>query len=129
MDGAPRRSRSGECRAEGRQSEGSMQQRRSPRFAVQLPVSFKGDGGAGKGMVFNLSMGGCRIGSDDALATNTYLELHIDLPGCNVPTTIELAAVRWSEGQQFGLEFIRVSEEAQERLRTLVRSLDPAAHP
>ena len=106
-----------------------MQPRRSPRFAVQLPVSFKGDGGAGKGMVFNLSMGGCRIGSDDTLAPNTYLELHIDLPGCNMPTTIELAAVRWSEGQQFGLEFIRVSEEAQERLRTLVRSLDPAARP
>ncbi len=129
MDGAPRPSRSGECRAEGRQSEGSMQQRRSPRFAVQLPVSFKGDGGAGKGTVFNLSVDGCRIGSDDAVKPNTYLELHIDLPGCDVPMTIELAAVRWSEGQHFGLEFIRVSEEAQERLRTLVRSLDPAAHP
>ncbi|MFQ5931665.1 MAG: PilZ domain-containing protein [Nitrospiraceae bacterium] len=106
-----------------------MDARKSPRFAVQLPVSFNGDGGAGKGTVFNLSMDGCRIGSDDAVKPNSYLELHIEIPNCAVPMTIELAAVRWSDGQQFGLEFIRVNAEAQERLRTLVRSLDPAARP
>jgi hypothetical protein len=40
---------------------------------------------------------------------------------------IPLAVVRWSEGREFGLEYLVIGAEAQERLRRFVKSLEMAA--
>ncbi|MGH7204768.1 MAG: PilZ domain-containing protein [Nitrospiraceae bacterium] len=101
-----------------------MELRKNLRFAIQLPISFKGDRIAGEGVVFNLSLEGCAVGSDTSIQPGTYLELRIQTYQQELPVEVELAAVRWSEGQEFGLEFIRIMAEEQERLRRFVKTLE-----
>lgn len=101
-----------------------MMQRRTPRFAVQLPVSFSGDEVSGKGTILNLSTEGCAVLGDATLAKSNYLALQIDLPGDSSPLIIELAAVRWCSGSQSGLEFIRLESTQQERLQAFVKTLE-----
>ena len=112
-----------------------MELRKNLRFAVQLPLSFKGDKIAGEGVAFNislegcgvvlnLSLEGCAVGSDTSIRQGTYLELCIQTYQQDLPIEVELAVVRWSEGREFGLEFIRITAEEQERLRRFVKTLE-----
>lgn len=115
-----------------------MEPRKNLRFSVQLPLSFKGDKIAGEGVVFNLSLEGCgvvfnlslegcAVGSDTRIRPGTYLEICIQPHQQDSPIEVELAVVRWSEGREFGLEFIRIRAEEQDRLRRFVKTLE-AAH-
>ncbi len=52
-----------------------------------------------------------------------YLALQISLPGQEATLKIDQAAVRWAEDQQYGLEFITMRPEEEERLRDVVGSL------
>lgn len=101
-----------------------MELRKNLRFAVQLPLSFKGDQIAGEGVVFNLSLEGCAVGSDTSIQPGTYLELRVQTYQQELPIEVELAAVRWSEGREFGLVFIRIRAEEQDRLRRFVKTLE-----
>lgn len=112
-----------------------MDFRKNLRFAVQLPLSFKGDQITGEGVVFNLSLEGCGVvfnlsleggadGSDTSIRPGTYLELCIQTYQQGLPIEVELAVVRWSEGREFGLEFIRIRAEEQDRLRRFVKTLE-----
>ena len=55
-----------------------------------------------------------------------YLALRVALPDHAPPMEVTLAAVRWSKGQKFGLEFLRMQPEEQDRLRRFVRTLETA---
>lgn len=101
-----------------------MESRKHLRSAVQLPISFKGDKLAGEGVVFNLSLEGCAVGSDTTIKPGSYLQLRIQTSQQELPIEVELSAARWSEGREFGLEFIRIRAEEQERLRQFVKSLE-----
>jgi hypothetical protein len=101
-----------------------MELRKNLRFAVQLPISFKGDKIAGEGVVFNLSMEGCAVGSDTSIQPGSYLQLRIQTSQQELPIEVELSAARWSEGREFGLEFIRIRAEEQDRLRRFVKTLE-----
>lgn len=101
-----------------------MESRKNLRFAIQLPISFKGDKIAGEGVVFNLSLEGCAVGSDTSIKPGTYLQLRIQTSQQDLPIEVELAAARWSEEGEYGLEFIRIRAEEQERLRQFVKTLE-----
>ncbi|TLY17776.1 MAG: PilZ domain-containing protein [Nitrospirae bacterium] len=112
-----------------------MELRKNLRFAVQLPLSFKGDKITGEGVVFNISLEGCgvvfnlslegsAVGSDTRIRPGTYFELCIQPYRQDLPIEVELAVVRWSEGREFGLEFIRIKAEDQDRLRRFVKTLE-----
>ena len=101
-----------------------MELRKHLRSAVQLPITFKGDQIAGEGIVFNLSLEGCAVGIDAMVKPGTYLGLRIQTPQYEVPIEVELAVVRWSEGQNLGIEFIRIRAEEQDRLRQFVKTLE-----
>lgn len=101
-----------------------MELRKRLRFAVQLPLSFKGDKIAGEGVVYNLSLEGCAVGSDTSIQPGTYLALRIQAYQHELPIEVELAVARWSEGREFGLEFIRIKGEEQDRLRQFVKTLE-----
>lgn len=101
-----------------------MELRKNLRSAVQLPISFKGDQIAGDGVVFNLSLEGCAVGTDAIVKPGTYLGLRIQTPQYEMPIEVELAAVRWSEARKFGLEFIRIRADEQDRLRQFVKTLE-----
>ncbi len=53
-----------------------------------------------------------------------YFALRVVLPDQAVPLKVDLAAVRWSEGREFGLEFLRMQPEEQQRLRRFVSTLE-----
>lgn len=107
-----------------KKNEDQTELRKYPRFAVQLPVSFAGDHFTGEGIVFNLSKEGCALGSEISVPKGAYVSLRIHLSDEVLPVEVELAAVRWRSDQKFGVEFIRLKPEAQERLRQAAKTLE-----
>jgi hypothetical protein len=106
------------------------QLRQSPRFNVQYKVSFSGEGILGEGAVYNLSLGGCAVESDTSVPKGEYLQLHIQLPTLPAGISVPLGAVRWAIRREFGVEFIRLPREDQERVRQHLKGLKPtSAHP
>src|SRR5205807_10273576 len=104
--------------------EGAMNRRKHLRYHVELQCSFAGDRYAGKGTVLDLSMEGCRVRSDTPFFKGVYVELFIMLLGQIQPLPVELAVIRWSTGIVSGLEFIRIVDGHQARLRHYVQDLE-----
>ena len=102
-----------------------MERRESPRFAVELPISFSGNEVAGGGIVSSLSTEGCTITSEEKVQPGTYLVLHIHLSEQYSSLGIELAVVRWSTGQEMGLEFLRMASQERQRLSQILKSIEP----
>ena len=95
-----------------------MPPRNPPRYLVQLPVSFAWDR-KGNGTVHNLSVKGCLIQAETAVAEGEYFSLQLSLRGQRgqeEPVQVKLAAVRWSKGRAFGTEFLLLDPDEQQRL-------------
>jgi c-di-GMP-binding flagellar brake protein YcgR len=103
-----------------------MNRRKYSRFQVELECSFVGDQYTGEGTVLDLSMEGCRMRCDTSLLKGAYVELFINLLGQIPPLPVGLAVIRWSAGTVFGLEFIRIADRHQVRLRRYVKDLEQA---
>lgn len=58
--------------------------------------------------------------SDVRVQPGAQLELHIYLPDRDFSIEVELSAVRWVNGGEFGLEFVRMVSEAQEQIHRVV---------
>lgn len=104
-----------------------MDLRKSPRFSVGIRVAFWGDVSEGQGMIRNISMGGCAIESEVTPNTATYLKLSLLLPNVRSSLIVDLAPVRWSSYGHFGVEFIRMENDAQMVLRSFVGGLHAGA--
>ncbi|HKY72677.1 MAG TPA: PilZ domain-containing protein [Nitrospira sp.] len=104
-----------------------MQERKDVRYAVQRPVSFRGDLISGTGTILNISRQGCAIVSDTVAEAEAYLQLNVQLLDEEDPVQVELAAVRWSSAKRFGVEFIKMPQEVGERLRQFVKLLESPA--
>lgn len=107
----------------------AMNRRRSQRFYLELRCSFVYDQSIREGAAIDLSMEGCRIRSSELLVRGQYVELFIYLLGQIPPLPVELAVVRWSTGTECGLEFIRIADGHQARLRNYVKNLGQALMP
>jgi hypothetical protein len=99
-------------------------QRKSPRFAVQLPIRFADDTADTGGTILNISHDGCMITANRTPDTATYLRLDLHLREGEPPVKVSLAAVRWSSKSQFGLEYIKVGSEERERLKHFMNMLE-----
>jgi hypothetical protein len=106
-----------------------MQERKHVRFAVQRPVSFRGDFVAGSGTVLDISRQGCAIVSDTVADANAYLQLTVQLLEEEDPVRVDLAAVRWATAKRFGVEFIKMPQEVGERLKQFVKMLEAEDKP
>ena len=104
-----------------------MKGRKHTRFAVQLPVSFKGDRLSDGGTILNLSEEGCAITSETVAAVAAYLQIMMQLRAGEEPVQVDLAAVRWSSATRFGVEFIKIRHEEEERLKKFVKALETTA--
>ncbi len=104
-----------------------MHLRYAHRYPSQCPVIFLGDHLVGEGTVRNVSQGGWKVDSDQPVQRGHYFALRVLLPDQAVPMKVGLAAVRWSSGREFGLEFLRMQPEEQVRLRRLVSTLETGA--
>jgi hypothetical protein len=88
--------------------------RKNERGKVTLTVN----GLVGEGILLNISVPGALIETGVPLATGQFV--HIRLTIAMQQIRVNLAAVRWVNGPRAGIEFIRMSEEDQARLRWYV---------
>ncbi len=105
-----------------------MEHRKHPRYQFHCEIWFPGKLESVAGTVTDLSMGGCKVGSPSPVDTGTHLELRIHFtPESKFPMKVDLAKVRWVMERAFGLEFVRMQPEEQDRLRRLVSTLEAGA--
>ena len=95
-----------------------------PRFRVQFRTTFADTSRLeGKGLILDLSLGGCRIESPVSVAPSFSLELRIHVPDLEWPIMIEAANVQWVSGLMFGLAFFRLREAERQRLELVINAL------
>lgn len=96
-----------------------MIQREAYRFTVKLPVTFSGERD-GTGVLYDVSVKGCRIVSRTPLRIGHALSLLIYQGAGRAPIAIATAEVRWAEALQCGLAFR--SLDAEDPIRELIAS-------
>ena len=96
-----------------------MKKRYSTRATVQSTCLLSCNGMVGQAEMVNLSVPGCLLATRMKLKVGQYVDLRLTFPKSPAPMQIKLAAVRWVGDGQVGLEFIRMSETDQTRLRWL----------
>ncbi len=101
-----------------------MEHRKHPRYQFHCEISFSQQEMSEAGTVTNLSLGGCKVDSKASVYIGMYLVLQVYLPGQETPLHVDQAVVRWAKEQEFGLEFITMRPEEEERLRDVVGILE-----
>ncbi len=94
------------------------------RLPVQYPVSFAPVSAEGEndreGMIVNLSIQGCLVRSEGALAKGMQLRLRIQTLDGEPPLEIAGAEIRSVKGDRIGLLFTDIHPLARERLQRIV---------
>jgi PilZ domain-containing protein len=103
-----------------------MEQRKYDRIPVEYSASFSGGWFGAQGVIVDLSVAGCRTRSAFAVKKDDCLGVLIDIPRYEHPLHVTLATVRWSNGQEFGMEFIQIERDDQRRLSELIRAIKGA---
>ncbi|MDR4481365.1 MAG: PilZ domain-containing protein [Nitrospira sp.] len=97
-----------------------MERRDSPRYEIEVPLTFSGKSVAGSGLVTSLSKEGCHVVSEDSLPARACLSLLVEFPAPYEPLTVEVAEVRWTNATGFGLVFVHVHDEEHARLERFI---------
>ena len=103
-----------------------MDNRRHPRYPVDYPGSFLGNGVKSTGVILNLSTAGCRGSSKGLIRQDAFLRVVIDVPRFLAPFQVDRALVRWISGNEFGLEFVGMSFDEKLRLEGLILVIEAA---
>jgi hypothetical protein len=90
---------------------------------VQCPISIKGNQGVNSGVIFNLSPGGAAIESGAVVHSGTILTLRVHQPSLNQPIAVDRAEVTWTAGDDFGVQFLQLGSQEQERLNRVIEDL------
>lgn len=106
--------------------------RRHTRYNVFLTASLLKDDWAdeqvlGEGDAFDLSTAGCQVVSRIRLDPGAHVGLRLALPGQEVTVRIEMAVVRWVEGDKCGLEFLGMTASERKQLDQFVAYLKSVA--
>ena len=103
-------------------------QREYLRVPTAIPVSFLSERAKGQGMIVNVSMRGCSMESPDRLQPGDILCLSGQEANGLPPITIEAAVVRCCLKQQAGLEFLRMQNGEQDKLRQVIEGQEKVMH-
>ena len=103
-----------------------MDQRKYERVRVGYSASFSGHSYRAPGMILNLSTGGCRAHTPFVVKKDECLGVLIDVPQYEHPIYVGRAEVRWSNGQEFGMEFMHIELEDRQRLSETIRAIKAA---
>jgi PilZ domain-containing protein len=103
-----------------------MEQRKYDRVCVEYSASFSGESYRAKGTILNLSIVGCRARTAFVIKKGECLGVLIDVPRYDHPLYVARAEVRWSDGQEFGMEFIYMELEDRHRLCEVIRAIEAA---
>ena len=93
------------------------------RFPVQCSVYYSCDTFQGSGIVWNLSLNGWRVDGTHPVEPGTIITLCVFLPGQHPTVFVDRAIVRWSRGQEFGIEVNSIKADEQARLEQFVTAL------
>ena len=102
------------------------EKRRHERFCVELPASFSGRPSRAEGTILNLSIMGGRVRTPFTVRKDDCLGVLIDIPKYERPLYVSRAWVRWSNGRDFGMEFIEMELEDQQRLAETIQAIQAA---
>lgn len=91
------------------------------RFPLNYPVIFDGAPFVGEGVLTNLSLKGCSVTCDREVLCGSDVRVSILLNNQPPALPVELGTIKWVKGNQFGVEFVRVPLEAQQRLNHRLR--------
>ncbi len=90
------------------------------RFPLFYPVIFGGAPFVGEGNLTNLSLMGCSVMCDREALCGSDVRVSVLLPNQTSALSIDLGTIKWVQGHEFGVEFLRLPLEARQRLnRTL----------
>jgi hypothetical protein len=97
-----------------------MEARQFPRVSLNSMALLRSDHDSVQGALLNLSRTGAQLSSVYPVQPRDYLSLSFSLP-IQVPLLeVMLAAVRWVQGRNFGVEFIQITESEQSRLKNFL---------
>ena len=92
------------------------------RFPVQWPVTYSAGSFQGQDTVWNLSCTGWRLSGDLPMRPGEPLSLTVTLPN-KQRIEIPEAVVRWSRGQEFAVETVKMERHTPARLKHYVKRL------
>jgi PilZ domain len=104
--------------------ESPLEKRQQPRFTSQFRSTISGGQGEGQGRTLDLSVGGCMIETDFPVAVGASFEFRIYVPGLDWPLRIDEAQVRWVKANTFGIQFMKVKPDEEEKLKRVIASLN-----
>jgi hypothetical protein len=91
------------------------------RFPLHYPVIFGGAPFVGEGTLNNLSLMGCSILGDREVLCGSEVRVSLLLPNQAKALSVDLGTVKWVQGEEFGVEFLRLPNEARKRLNSALR--------
>jgi hypothetical protein len=91
------------------------------RFPLFYPVIFGGAPFVGEGILSNLSLMGCSVVCDREVLCGSDVRVSVLLPNQTPALSIDLGTIKWVQGNQFGVEFLRLPLEARQRLNRTLR--------
>ena len=97
-----------------------MKARYSKRIVAESTVTITVGSLVSEGRILDLTEPGCLIESPVSLKKGDCLQLKLFLPGLRSPFSVALAAVRWTNGFKFGVEFIKMDEKDQRQLKQVM---------
>jgi hypothetical protein len=104
--------------------ESPLEKRQQPRFTSQFRSTISSGQREGQGRTLDLSVGGCMIETDFPVAVGASFEFRIYVPGLDWPLRIDEAQVRWAKANTFGIQFMKVKPDEEEKLKRVIASLN-----
>ena len=92
-----------------------------PRFLLFYPVIFGGAPFVGEGILSNLSLMGCSVMCDREVLCGSDVRVSVLLPHQTPALSIDLGTIKWVQGCEFGVEFLRLPLETRQRLNRMLR--------
>jgi hypothetical protein len=83
----------------------------------------------GEARLVDLSIAGCKLQSDSALATSVYYSLILHLPTYPRPINVTSATIRWVDASTFGVRFTHLDIVDVEHLHTFLVRLHDESLP
>jgi hypothetical protein len=91
------------------------------RFPLYYPVIFGGAPFVSEGFLTNLSLMGCSVMCDREVLCGSDVRVSVLFPNQTPALSIDLGTIKWVQGHQFGVEFLRLPLEARQRLNSTLR--------
>ena len=91
------------------------------RLPLFYPVIFGGAPFVGEGILTNLSLKGCSVMCDREVLCGSDVRVSVLLPNQRPALSIDLGTIKWVQGHQFGVEFLRLPLEARQRLNNTLQ--------